>query len=100
MSGGFPSLLLVVACNHGFVCTWPVTSYSMGSIMVIYLLCALTGYVTFLQTTNGDLLLNYAITPTFVPQALMRAVGYCIGLSLLLSLPGTSVRWLRHCTTT
>ena len=65
-----------------------VTSLSMASIMAIYLMCGVTGFITFLQSTNGDLLLNYAQTPTFVPQSLLRAVGYCIGLSLLLSLPG------------
>ena len=60
----------------------------MASIMAIYLMCGITGFITFLQSTNGDLLLNYPQTPTFVPQSLLRAVGYCIGLSLLLSLPG------------
>ena len=65
-----------------------VANGTMYGIMVIYLLCAMSGYLTFLQGTNGDLLLNYAHTATFVPQVLLRAVGYCIGVALLASLPG------------
>lgn len=65
-----------------------VANGTMFGIMVIYLLCAMSGYLTFLQGTNGDLLLNYARTPTFVPQVLLRIVGYGIGVALLASLPG------------
>ena len=59
----------------------------MGLVAAIYCVCGVAGYLTFLSETQGDLLLNYAHTATFVPQQFLQFVGYFIGTAIVLSLP-------------
>jgi len=44
-----------------------------------------------MRPCTGDLLINFNRDASFVPSALLQAVGYCIGTALLLSLPGACV---------
>lgn len=64
-----------------------VTRNAMGLVAATYCVCGVAGYLTFLGETQGDLLLNYAQTATFVPQQFLQFVGYFIGIAIVLSLP-------------